>query len=187
MKGPGELLLWKGELPNTHKTKQKQHRTYTHPTSPNRQSSVAWGAHVFNNRDNTYVAELSTASYMSGCDVNLNVTFFDIGNTQEGAIESYRDAFLFAERPTDVIIADIYSSRTKTVSFLGKLGEELYPKHAFSALRFLVLASSSQPLTCLQPHKNTPRNVILTRRARARCRHCARHIWIVNVRRARFS
>ncbi|GMH79298.1 hypothetical protein TL16_g08097 [Triparma laevis f. inornata] len=94
----------------------------TRGTSPlERQASVAWGAHTFNNRDSSLVAEFTSAPYMYGCDVQLNTTFFDIGNTQEGAIEAYRDAFLFADRPTDVIIADIYSSRTKTVSFLGKL------------------------------------------------------------------
>ena len=70
----------------------------TRGTSPlERQASVTWGAHAFNTRNATLVPELATAPYMSGCNVQLNLTFFDIGNTQEGAIQAYRNAYLFAE------------------------------------------------------------------------------------------
>ena len=52
-------------------------------TSPlERQAAVAWGAHTFNNRNTTLVPELGTAPYMTGCNVQLNLTFFDIGEAK---------------------------------------------------------------------------------------------------------
>ena len=87
------------------------------------QSGIAFAIHQFNNRDSSLVSEIASAEYMADCDVQLSPLFFDIGNTQEGAVGAYREAYVLAEDdvPCDVIIAEIYSSRTKTISFMGNL------------------------------------------------------------------
>eukprot|EP00520_Triparma_pacifica_P001888 CAMPEP_0118646232 /NCGR_PEP_ID=MMETSP0785-20121206/7941_1 /TAXON_ID=91992 /ORGANISM="Bolidomonas pacifica, Strain CCMP 1866" /LENGTH=292 /DNA_ID=CAMNT_0006538201 /DNA_START=207 /DNA_END=1082 /DNA_ORIENTATION=+ len=87
-----------------------------------RQASMLWGGHQFNNRDGSMVKEIASADYMDGCDIQLNFSFFDIGKTQEGAIQAYREAtILNPSHPAKVLVADIWSSRTKTLSYIGKV------------------------------------------------------------------
>ena len=103
-----------------------------------RQAATLWAAYLFNTRhaangkssSSSYVPELATAAYMQDCDVMLDVTVWDMGlegkgNTQEGAIESYRAAYVTASPldQADAFTLDIYSSRTKTLSFLGALDQ----------------------------------------------------------------
>jgi hypothetical protein len=87
-----------------------------------RQAAMLWGAHHFNQRDDTFVSEITSMDYMDGCNIQLNYSFFDIGKTQVGAIQAYREATLLKhDHPAKVMNTDIWSSRTKTLSFLGKL------------------------------------------------------------------
>jgi hypothetical protein len=92
-------------------------------TSPlETQGAMLWGAHQFNERNDSLVKEIGSAEYMDGCDIQLNYTFFDIGMLQAGAILAYRKATLLNEAyPAKIMNTDIWSSRTKTLGFLGKL------------------------------------------------------------------
>jgi len=82
---------------------------------------MMWGVHHFNTRNSSMVKEIATADYMDGCDIELNMTFHDIGNTFEGATQAYRDATLLSDTPAKLLVTDIYSSRTKLLALLGKL------------------------------------------------------------------
>ena len=58
---------------------------------------------------------------MNDCSVVLNMTEYDITNSQSGAVAAYRSAL--REGKLDAAICDIYSSRTITLSFLAKLDD----------------------------------------------------------------
>jgi len=100
-----------------------------------RQAAGLLAAYHFNNRDNG-VPQVSTFSpdYMNDCSVILNVTQYDIMNSQSGAVGAYRSALregtcLSAEleksKGLDVVMSGIRSSRSITLSFLAKLDDVL--------------------------------------------------------------